>query len=396
MGKVAGGMAAAGGALQAGKMAHNAIKPKEVSEYDDYDCDEGAAHVYGTALKTVSKMNPATKRKLANVAVAGTGIGAGLAMDQAGAISAMKKIKKSNESDYYDDFDEGIAGSAARAVGDTIRMASPKAKKLGAGVAALGATTGYCTAYGGKLSRKANGSNESDDYDCDEGVIGKTVKYGFAAGAALGAGKMARDAIKNRKTVSEYDDYDCDEGIGGAIKTGVTKLGSVIKSKAGAMKNSLKTDYVSKGSALKVAAGTAAAGAAGGTVAGSKLAGKRNESLAAAINGGRIPRRAKSVSVQESEEFDPYKQLMLDSIEDSEEIAFGRTFDNLIEKMQKFFEPSEIYNICLKSKLNEKDFDKPHFCRNPKSRPTIFKIDSEPEEMNISTIEFISKKCLMN
>jgi hypothetical protein len=66
------------------------------------------------------------------------------------------------------------------------------------------------------------------------------------------------------------------------------------------MKNSLKTDYVSKGSALKVAAGTAAAGAAAGAVAGSKLAGKRNESLAAAMNGGRIPRRAKSVSVQES------------------------------------------------------------------------------------------------
>lgn len=341
--KVAGGMAAAGGALQAGKMAHNAIKPKEVSEYDDYDCDEGAAHVYGTALKTVSKMNPATKRKLANVAVAGTGIGAGLAMDQAGAISAMKKIKKSNESDYYDDFDEGIAGSAARAVGDTIRMASPKAKKLGAGVAALGATTGYCTAYGGKLSRKANGSNESDDYDCDEGVIGKTVKYGFAAGAALGAGKMARDSIKNRKTVSEYDDYDdydCDEGIGGAIKTGVTKLGSVIKSKAGAMKNSLKTDYVSKGSALKVAAGTAAAGAAAGAVAGSKLAGKRNESLAAAMNGGRIPRRAKSVSVQESA-LSPSDKVqraycsMYPSDELGEELNPRVTFRDLYDGMRK-------------------------------------------------------------
>lgn len=109
--------------------------------------------------------------------------------------------------------------------------------------------------------------------------------------------------------------------------------------------------------------------------------------------GGRI---SKSVSIRESEEFDPYKQLMLSAIEDSAEIAFGRTFDNLIEKMQKFFEPSEIYSICLRSKLNEKDFDKPHFCRNPKSRPTIFKIDSAPEEMDRSTIEFIYKKCLMN
>ena len=302
MGKVAGGMAAAGGALQAGKMAHNAIKPKEVSEYDDYDCDEGLGR---SVLKTVAKTkkfvksaSPNAKEFAANTLQGGALIGGGAAIG--GHLS-----RKANESDY--DCDESIGSSAAVA---------------GAGLIGGGALARLGGRSAEKKIKRPKSVSEYDDYDCDEGVIGKTVKYGLAAGAALGAGKMAHNAIKKPKN--------------------------------------------------------------------------SDESLAAAMNGGRIPRRAKSVSVQESEEFDPYKQLMLDAIEDSEEIAFGRTFDDLIEKMQKFFEPSEIYNICLKSKLNEKDFDKPHFCRNPKSRPTIFKIDMEPEEMEISTIEFILKKGVMN
>lgn len=226
-----------------------------------------------------------------------------------------------------------------------------KAAKVAGGMAAAGGAL-----QAGKMVHNAikpKEVSEYDDYDCDEGVIGKTVKYGFAAGAALGAGKMARDAIKNRKTVSEYDDYDCDEGVGtalmkvggkssvlkragDAIKSGASKL----KSKAGAMKNSLKTDYVSKGSALKVAAGTAAAGAAAGAVAGSKLAGKKNESLAAAMNGGRMPRRARSVSVQESA-LSPSDKVqrtycsMYPSDELGEELNPRVTFRDLYDGMRK-------------------------------------------------------------